>query len=40
MMKKGIVILHGSIPLRARFLIEQFINEGYAKICFATSTLL
>lgn len=40
MMKKGVVIHHGSIPLKARFLIEQFINEGFAKICFATSTLL
>lgn len=40
MMKKGIVIHHGSIPLKARFLIEKFINSGYAKICFATSTLL
>ncbi len=40
MMQKGIVIHHGSIPLKARFLIEKFINSGYAKICFATSTLL
>jgi len=40
MMKKGVVIHHGSIPLKARFLIEKFINSGYAKICFATSTLL
>ena len=40
MMKKGIVIHHGSIPLKVRFLIEKFINLGYAKICFATSTLL
>lgn len=40
MMKKGVVIHHGSIPLKARFLIEKFINLGYAKICFATSTLL
>lgn len=40
MMKKGIVIHHGSIPLKARYLIEEFINKGFAKICFATSTLL
>lgn len=39
MMKIGIVIHHGSIPLKARFLIEKFINKGFAKICFATSTL-
>lgn len=40
MMQRGVVIHHGSIPLRARYLIEKFINLGYAKICFATSTLL
>jgi len=40
MMRKGIVIHHGSIPLKARFLIEKFVNNGFAKICFATSTLI
>ena len=40
MMEKGVVIHHGSIPLKARYLVEEFINKGYAKICFATSTLL
>lgn len=40
MMKKGVVIHHGSVPLKARYLIEDFINMGFAKICFATSTLL
>jgi Superfamily II helicase len=39
MMEKGIVVHHGSMPLYARLLIERFVNEGYAKICFATSTL-
>ncbi|MFK0665917.1 DEAD/DEAH box helicase [Aeromonas salmonicida] len=39
MMAHGIVIHHGSMPLRARLLIEDFIKGGYAKICFATSTL-
>ncbi|MCH7347319.1 DEAD/DEAH box helicase [Aeromonas sp. MR7] len=39
MMTHGIVIHHGSMPLRARLLIEDFIKGGYAKICFATSTL-
>lgn len=39
MMKKGIVIHHGSIPLRARLLIERFIKQGFARICFSTSTL-
>ncbi len=40
MMEKGIVIHHGSIPLKGRLLIEEFVNKGYAKICFSTSTLL
>lgn len=39
MMKKGIVIHHGSIPLRGRLLIEEFVRMGAARICFATSTL-
>lgn len=40
MMKRGIVIHHGSIPLKARLIIEEFVNKRFAKICFATSTLL
>ena len=40
MMKRGIVIHHGSIPLYGRMLIENFIKGGYARICFATSTLI
>lgn len=36
---RGIVIHHGSLPLQARFLIEEFIKSGYCRICFATSTL-
>ena len=39
MMKKGIVIHHGSIPLQARYIIEEFVKRGFCKICFATSTL-
>lgn len=39
LMERGIVIHHGSIPLKARLIIEKFVNTGYAKICFATSTL-
>ncbi|MDH0355082.1 helicase-related protein [Morganella sp. GD04133] len=38
-MSKGIVIHHGSMPLKARLMVEEFIRKGYAKICFATSTL-
>jgi len=39
LMKKGVVVHHGSMPLKARLLIENFVREGFAKICFATSTL-
>ena len=39
LMKKGVVVHHGSIPLVVRFLIEKFTNAGFAKLCFATSTL-
>lgn len=39
LMKHGIVIHHGSLPLQARLLLEQFTNKGYCRICFATSTL-
>lgn len=39
LMRKGVVIHHGSVPLVVRFLIEKFTNLGFAKICFATSTL-
>lgn len=40
LMKQGIVLHHGSIPLKGRVIIEEFIKRGHAKICFATSTLL
>ncbi len=39
LLKKGVVLHHGSVPLEVRFLIENFIREGHAKICFSTSTL-
>ncbi len=39
LLRKGIVIHHGSVPLEVRFLIEDLIRKGHAKICFATSTL-
>ena len=34
-----LVIHHGSMPLKGRLLIEEFIKNNHAKICFATSTL-
>lgn len=39
LLQKGVVIHHGSVPLEVRFLVEDFIRNGHAKICFATSTL-
>jgi len=39
LLKKGIVIHHGSVPLDVRFLVEDFIRGGFSKLCFATSTL-
>lgn len=39
LMQQGVVIHHGSVPLEVRFLIEDFIRGGYARLCFATSTL-
>lgn len=39
LMKRGIVIHHGSLPLQARLIMEEFTQRGFCKICFATSTL-
>lgn len=39
LLRKGVVIHHGSVPLEVRFMVEDFIRAGFAKICFATSTL-
>jgi helicase len=39
LLRKGVVIHHGSVPLEVRFLIEDFIRSGHASLCFATSTL-
>ncbi|MCG9650847.1 DEAD/DEAH box helicase [Vibrio brasiliensis] len=39
LLKKGVVIHHGSVPLEVRFLVEELIRKGFAKLCFATSTL-
>jgi len=39
MLRRGIVIHHGSLPLNARLILEHFTQEGFCRICFATSTL-
>ncbi len=40
LLKKGIVIHHGSIPLKIRSYLEEFTSNGYSQICFSTSSLL
>ena len=40
LMKRGIVLHHGSMPLKMRLMIEEFVAGGFARICFATSTLI
>lgn len=39
LLKRGIVIHHGSLPLQIRIILEKFTQSGYCKLCFATSTL-
>lgn len=38
-LKRGVVVHHGSIPLHARLILEHFTQQGFCRICFATSTL-
>lgn len=39
LLKRGIVIHHGSLPLQSRSIMEQYTRDGFCKLCFATSTL-
>lgn len=39
LLRRGIVVHHGSMPLPVRLLIERFTKEGHCRLCFATSTL-
>ena len=39
LLRRGIVIHHGSMPLRTRTLVEQFVNNRLCRLCFSTSTL-
>lgn len=38
-LRNGIVVHHGSMPLTARLILEHFTQQGFCRICFATSTL-
>ena len=40
MLYRGIVVHHGSMPLTARLILEHFTQQGFCKICFATSSPL
>ena len=39
LLRRGIVIHHGSMPLRTRALVEKFVNNRQCRLCFSTSTL-
>lgn len=39
LLKRGIVIHHGSLPLQSRSIMEQYTRDGFCILCFATSTL-
>lgn len=39
LLEHGVVIHHGSLPMKARVIVESFTNAGLCRICFATSTL-
>lgn len=39
LLRRGIVIHHGSMPLRTRTLVEKFVNSKLCRLCFSTSTL-
>ncbi|MHC1694138.1 MAG: DEAD/DEAH box helicase [Eubacteriales bacterium] len=39
LIRRGIVTHHGSLPLQARLILEHFTQQGFCRICFATSTL-
>lgn len=40
LLRKGIVLHHGSLPLKARIIIEEITRLGYCNLCFSTSTLV
>lgn len=39
LVRRGVVTHHGSLPLQARLILEHFTQQGFCKMCFATSTL-
>ena len=39
LLRRGIVLHHGSLPMKSRILIEEYVRQGHCRLCFATSTL-
>lgn len=39
LLRRGIVIHHGSMPLRTRTAVEKFVSSRLCRLCFSTSTL-
>ena len=39
LLRRGIVLHHGSLPMKSRILIEEYVRLGHCRLCFATSTL-
>lgn len=40
LLKRGIITHHGSLPLKARMILEEFTQMNFCRICFSTSTLV
>lgn len=40
LLRRGIVLHHGSLPLKARMIIEKLTKMGFCNLCFSTSTLV
>ena len=40
LLRRGIILHHGSLPLKARLIIEELTRLGFCNLCFSTSTLV
>lgn len=40
LLRRGIILHHGSLPLKARMIIEELTKMGFCNLCFSTSTLV
>lgn len=39
LLRRGIVLHHGSLPLKVRLVLEKYTQARFCRLCFATSTL-